>query len=91
MRLDLYLKSSRLVLRRSTAQALCDAGLVLVNGMPAKSSRTVHVGDEISLRRGSRLLAARVLALPPTRQTARSEAPNLYEILSDTVIPSETL
>jgi ribosomal 50S subunit-recycling heat shock protein len=91
MRLDLYLKSSRLVLRRTTAQALCDAGLVLVNGTPAKSSRTVHVRDEISLRRGNRLLTARVLALPATRQTARTDAHNLYEILSDTTLPSETI
>ena len=89
MRLDLFLKASRLVLRRTTAQALCDAGQVSINGTPAKSSRTVHVRDEISLRRGNRLLTARVLALPTTRQTARSDAHNLYEILSEAIIHSE--
>ena len=91
MRLDLFLKASRLVLRRAVAQALCDAGLVAVNGVPAKSSRGVHVGDEISLRRRNHLLTFRVVALPATRQTSRSDAANLYEILSDTVIPEDPL
>jgi ribosomal 50S subunit-recycling heat shock protein len=47
MRIDLFLKASRLCLRRSVAQELCDAGAVEVNGAPAKSSRAVRVGDEI--------------------------------------------
>ncbi len=89
MRLDLFLKASRLVLRRTVAQALCDAGLVSVNGAPAKSSRALRVGDEISLRRRNHLLAVRVLALPASRQTSRSDASNLYEILSDTVVAPE--
>jgi ribosomal 50S subunit-recycling heat shock protein len=89
MRLDLFLKSSRLVLRRTVAQALCDAGLVSVNGVAAKSSRAVAVGDEISLRRHNHLLTVRVLALPATRQTSRSDASNLYEILGDAVVSEE--
>jgi ribosomal 50S subunit-recycling heat shock protein len=89
MRLDLFLKASRLVLRRTVAQALCDAGLVAVNGVRAKSARALAVGDEISLRRRNHLVKLRVLALPATRQTSRSDASSLYEILSDTVIPSE--
>ncbi|HEX8143868.1 MAG TPA: S4 domain-containing protein [Pyrinomonadaceae bacterium] len=84
MRLDLFLKASRLCPRRSLAQDLCEAGAVLVNGARAKSSRTVHVGDEISLRRRNRLLLIRVQALPLTRQTSKSEAPALYEIVGDT-------
>lgn len=83
MRLDLFLKASRLCLRRTVAQALCEAGRVSVGGVQAKSSRAVQVGDEITLRRGSRLLTVRVLSLPTTRQTARSDASSLYEILSD--------
>jgi ribosomal 50S subunit-recycling heat shock protein len=86
MRLDLFLKASRLCLRRSVAQALCEAGAVLVNGAAAKSSRTVHAGDEISLRRRNRLLTIRVLALPLTRQTSKQDAPDLYEIVSDTAL-----
>jgi len=89
MRLDLFLKASRLCLRRSVAQALCEAGAVLVNGAAAKSSRSVHVGDEISLRRRNRLLTIRVLSLPLTRQTSRHDAPDLYEIVSDTHLSTE--
>ena len=91
MRLDLFLKASRLVARRALAQALCDAGVVSVNGLPAKSSRGVSVGDEIALRRRNHLLNVRVLALPATRQTSRSDAPNLYEILSDTVVSEDPI
>jgi ribosomal 50S subunit-recycling heat shock protein len=83
MRLDLFLKASRLATRRSVAQELCEAGAVTVNGVGAKSSRTVHVGDEIGLRRRDRLLLVRVLSLPATRQTSRRDAPDLYEIISD--------
>ncbi len=91
MRLDLFLKSSRLVLRRTVAQALCDAGIVSVNGVAAKSSRSVAVGDEISLRRRHHLLTIRVLALPASRQTSRSDAPNLYTVLSDVVVSEDPL
>ena len=89
MRLDLFLKASRLCPRRAVAQRLCDAGLVSVNGAPAKSSRAIRVRDEISLRRRNHLLIVRVLALPATRQTSRSDAHSLYEILSDEVLPEE--
>jgi ribosomal 50S subunit-recycling heat shock protein len=89
MRLDLFLKASRLIPRRSVAQALCDAGAVSVNGLTAKSSRAVHVHDEITLRRRNHLLSVRVLALPTTRQTSRSDASSLYQTLSDTVVSEE--
>lgn len=89
MRLDLFLKASRLSPRRTVAQALCDAGAVSINGVPAKSSRAVHVRDEITLRRRNHLLTVRVLALPTTRQTARSDASSLYETLSDVVVSEE--
>jgi ribosomal 50S subunit-recycling heat shock protein len=91
MRLDLFLKASRLVLRRTVAQALCDAGVVSVNGAPAKSSRSLRVGDEIALRRRNHLLTVRVLSLPATRQTSRAAAASLYEILSDQVMPEDRL
>jgi ribosomal 50S subunit-recycling heat shock protein len=91
MRLDLFLKAGRLAQRRSVAQALCEAGAVLVNGTPAKSSRTVQVGDLIQLRRRNRLLEIRVLALPATRQTSKTEAPSLYEIVGDVIIAPEPL
>lgn len=83
MRLDLFLKASRLCPRRTVAQELCEAGAVTVNGAQAKPARNLHVGDEITLRRRNRLLNVRVLALPATRQTSRSESSSLYEIISE--------
>ncbi len=84
MRLDLFLKASRLVVRRAVAQALCEANAVEVGGVAAKSSRAVKEGDEISLRRGKRLTVVRVLSIPTTKQVSKYEASKLYEILSDT-------
>lgn len=86
MRLDQFLRASRLVLRRTLAQAWCDAGVVLVNDRPAKSARPVSVGDEIELRYKSRLLRVRVTSLPTVRQTSRDEASKLYEIITDTIV-----
>jgi ribosomal 50S subunit-recycling heat shock protein len=80
-----------LVLRRTVAQELCEAGAVLVNGAAARSSRSVRAGDEITIRRRERLLTVRVVALPPSKQTSKSAAPDLYEILDDTRPASEPL
>ncbi len=90
MRLDLFLKASRLCLRRAVAQELCDAGAVNVNGTPAKSSRVVRVNDEITLQRRGHVLKFRVAMLPTTRQLARSEASQLYEIVSNTTEVNNT-
>ena len=89
MRLDLFLKVSRLVLRRSVAQELCEAGAVKVNGAAARSSRPVRVGDEIALSRRDRRLSVRVLAVPAAKQVSRAEAPTLYEVLSDVKVEDE--
>ena len=91
MRLDLFLKASRLCPRRAVAQELCEGGAVSVNGMQAKPARTVHVGDEINLRRRNRLLTVRVIALPATRQTSRSESSTLYEITGDTPLETDSV
>ncbi len=91
MRLDQFLKASRLVLRRTVAQELCEAGVVLVNGIPARSSRAVRVGDEIALRRRNEILSVRVLSVPAIRQTSRTEASTLYEIISTATINTDPL
>lgn len=83
MRLDQYLRASRLVVRRTVAQELCDAGAVSVNGAAARSSRTVREGDEITVRRRSSALTVRVLSVPQAKQVSRADAPSLYEIVSD--------
>ncbi len=87
MRLDQFLKASRLILRRAVAQELCAAGGVTVNDVTARSSRTVRVGDTISLQHGERSLSVRVTALPAARQSSRREAISFYEILSDARSP----
>jgi len=83
MRLDQFLRASRLVVRRTVAQELCEAGAVSVNGAAARSSRTVREGDEIGIRRRERALTVRVLTVPQAKQVSRGEASSLYEIVSD--------
>ena len=63
MRLDKYLKVSRLIKRRTVANEACDSERVFVNGRPAKASYDVKVGDQIELRFGARTLRVEVLAV----------------------------
>jgi len=83
VRLDLFLKASRLCSRRTLAQKLCDAGRVSINGSGAKSAHVVKAGDEIVIRRANKLTTVRVLSVPTARQTSRKEAGALYELLSE--------
>jgi ribosomal 50S subunit-recycling heat shock protein len=80
MRLDLFLKHSRLVVRRTVAQQLCEAGAVKVNDAPAKSSREVRVGDKISIKQRGKITTARILQIP-SKQISKVQATALYEIL----------
>jgi len=89
MRLDLFLKASRLSPRRTGAQKLCEAGLVLLNDRPAKAAHIVKIGDEITIRRGDRLTRIRIALVPNTRQISRKEAATLYELLSDEELADE--
>ena len=81
MRLDLFLRASRLAVRRTQAQEMCEAGAVLVNGARARSSREVRAGDEIILNRHDRILTVRVKEIPSSKQVPRSLAASLYEIV----------
>jgi len=83
MRLDLFLKISRLCPRRTVAQQLCDAGLVLLNGRPAKSAHVVKVGDEITLGRRDCEKVVRVLKVPAVRNVSRLAGNELIEVLSE--------
>lgn len=91
MRLDLFLKASRLIVRRTLAQEFCDAGLVTVGGAAAKSSREVKTGDEIEIKRHNRLTRVRVLLVPDKKQVSKQDASNLYEIVSEESVPDEIL
>ena len=83
MRLDLYLKVSRLIPRRSVAQKFCDAGMIAVNGTVAKASKDVKAGDEIELKRRGRSTRIRVTETPQTRNVSKSSAGALYELLEE--------
>jgi ribosomal 50S subunit-recycling heat shock protein len=89
MRLDLFLKASRLCPRRSVAQKLCDAGLISLNGMRAKSAHSVKPGDEITVRRRDKTSTLKVLSVPERSQPSRTEAGELYEILNERMDPDQ--
>ena len=77
MRLDKYLKVSRLIKRRTVANEACDNGLISVNGRPQRASYDVKVGDEITLRFGLRTLTVEVLSVQETVRQA--DAATLYK------------
>ena len=91
MRLDLFLKASRLCSRRTVAQKFCDAARVSVNGHTAKSSHAVKVGDEIAISRHNSLTIVRVIDIPELRQTSRKEAGALYELMSEERLAEDEL
>lgn len=78
MRLDKYLKVSRLIKRRTVANEACDAGRVLVGGKPARASYEVKAGDEITLTLGARELTVEVVSVQET--VAKQDAAMLYRI-----------
>ena len=79
MRLDKYLKVSRLIKRRTVANDACDAGKVLVNDKPARASYEVKVDDVITLTLGARQLRAQVVSVQET--VAKNDAALLYKVL----------
>ena len=81
MRLDKYLKVSRIIKRRTVANEACDASHVSVNGRPAKASVEVKVGDVIRVSFGSRALSVRVLSVSEHAQKA--EAAGMYEVVGE--------
>jgi ribosomal 50S subunit-recycling heat shock protein len=91
MRLDLFLKTSRLIPRRSLAQEFCDAGLIKINGTAAKSSKEVKTGDEIEIRRRNRITRLKVLEIPSSKQVSRAAAPNLFEVLGEEILDDDIL
>lgn len=82
MRLDLFLKKTRLLKQRTLAKELCDAGLVLVNGRPAKPSQNVRARDLIRVQATHRVVEVRVLQLP-RGNVARRDIPQLIHVLRD--------
>ena len=79
MRLDKYLKVSRLIKRRTVANEACDAGRVLINGKVAKASANVSIGDVIEISFGTRSVKVEVLDVQDT--TKKDEAKDLFKYL----------
>ena len=79
MRLDKFLKVSRLIKRRTVANEACDAGRVLVNGTVVKASVKVKPGDVIEIQFGTKTVKVEVLAIQDT--TKKEEAKDLFRYL----------
>jgi len=79
MRLDKYLKVSRIIKRRTVANEVCDASRVTVNGRAVKASYAVSVGDVIELAMGGRTIKARVLSTE--EKTGKDFAREMFEII----------
>lgn len=79
MRLDKYLKVSRLIKRRTVANEACDAGRVLINDRPAKASAQVKEGDVLEIQFGSKTVKVEVLNVQET--VKKEEAQELYRYL----------
>ncbi|MCR5716976.1 MAG: RNA-binding S4 domain-containing protein [Lachnospiraceae bacterium] len=79
MRLDKYLKVSRIIKRRTVANEACDGGRVQVNGRVAKASQEIKVGDEITINFGNKDVKVRVLDVAET--VRKEEAKEMFEYL----------
>jgi len=79
MRLDKYLKVSRIIKRRTIANEACDAGRVSINGKAAKASVEVKIGDVIEIRFGNNITKVEVLSL--SENPRKEEAANMYKSL----------
>lgn len=82
MRLDKFLKVSRIIKRRSVAKEIADQGRILVNDLPAKSSTKVKMGDTLTIKFGNKTETVKINRIVET--TKKSEAEDMYEILDET-------
>ena len=80
MRLDKYLKVSRLIKRRTVANEACDQGRVSINGKTAKAGADVKAGDEIRMELGSRVVAVRVVSVQ--EHAKKEDASDMYEMVT---------
>ena len=91
MRLDIFLKLSRLISSRTLAKEFTKAALVSVNGLVAKSSRDVSAGDEIEITRHNKIIKVKVLIVPSKKQVSKKDALGLYEIISEELLDEDPL
>lgn len=81
MRLDKFLKVSRLIKRRTLAKEVCDQGRIAVNGHKAKASATVDIGDTLSIRFGQKIVTVRIESL--TETSRKEAAAEMYTLLKE--------
>jgi ribosomal 50S subunit-recycling heat shock protein len=86
MRLDKFLKVSRLIKRRTLAKEVSDQGRIEVNGKEAKASTTVKVGDEVTLRLGQKRVTVRIDRIQETSR--KEDAAEMYTILKEEKVGS---
>lgn len=79
MRLDKFLKVSRLIKRRTIAKEACDKGMVYINGKQAKAADIVKVGDSIEINFGTKTIKAEVLDVK--EHALKDEAQEMYKLL----------
>ncbi len=79
MRLDKYLKVSRLIKRRTVAKEACDKGIISINGKVAKSSSEVNLGDVLTLKFGEKITKVKVIEIK--EHVLKNEAKEMYEVI----------
>jgi len=87
MRLDKFLKVSRIIKRRTLAKEVADKGRISINGKQAKSSSTVKVGDELFIQFGQKLVTIRIEKLQ--ENVRKEEATELYTIVKEEKVQQE--
>ena len=88
MRIDKWLKVSRILKRRTISQELAKNERVEINGKAVKPSHEVKVGDEVSVRFGSRKITVKVCSIEEVKK--KQDASSMYEVLKEEFIPAET-
>lgn len=87
MRLDKFLKVSRLIKRRTVAKEVCEQGRIMINGNVAKASSTVKVGDELVIRFGQKIVTVRIDDI--REHVRKDEVDTMYTVIKEERIQKE--
>lgn len=89
MRLDKFLKVSRLIKRRTLAKEVADQGRIMINGQSAKASSTVKVNDELTVRFGQKIITVKITELK--ENSKKEEAAEMYTVVKEEKVEAEGL
>ncbi|MFX3624198.1 MAG: RNA-binding S4 domain-containing protein [Ectobacillus sp.] len=89
MRLDKFLKVSRLIKRRTLAKEVADQGRIMINGQVAKASSTVKVGDELTVRFGQKTVTVKINELK--EMTKKEDAAGMYTVIKEEKVQPEPM